>query len=74
MVIGVIYNYIDHEVLKSLLNTPQPSGGLARWGMALQELNLHFIISQVKLIRMQMLCCVMLCLTKMTVWQCPGQR
>ena len=32
--------YTDHEALKSLLNTPQPSGKLARWGMALQELNL----------------------------------
>lgn len=27
----------DHEALKSLLNTPQPSGKLARWGMALQD-------------------------------------
>ena len=32
--------YTDHEALKSLLNTPQPSGKLARWGMALQELDL----------------------------------
>ena len=30
----------DHEALKSLLNTPHPSGKLARWGMALQELDL----------------------------------
>ena len=30
----------DHEALKSLLNTPQPSGKLAQWGMALQELDL----------------------------------
>ena len=27
--------YTDHEALKLLLNTPQPSGRLARWGMAL---------------------------------------
>ena len=33
--------YTDHEALKSLLNTPQPSGKLARWGMALQELDLQ---------------------------------
>lgn len=33
--------YTDHEALKSLLNTPQPSGKLARWGMALQELDLR---------------------------------
>ena len=33
--------YTDHEALKSLLNTPHPSGKLAQWGMALQELNLH---------------------------------
>ena len=30
----------DHEALKSLLHTPHPSGKLARWGMALQELDL----------------------------------
>ena len=29
--------FTDHEALKSLLNTPQPSGKLARWRMALQE-------------------------------------
>ena len=33
--------YTDHEALKALLNTPHPSGKLARWGMALQELDLH---------------------------------
>ena len=33
--------FTDHEALKSLLNTPQPSGKLARWGMALQELDLQ---------------------------------
>jgi len=27
--------YKDHKVLKSLLNTPQSSGKLARWGMAI---------------------------------------
>ena len=32
--------FTDHEALKSLLNTPQPSGKFARLGMALQELNL----------------------------------
>ena len=32
--------FTDHEALKALLNTPQPSGKLARWGMALQELDL----------------------------------
>ena len=32
--------YTDHEALKSLLNTPHPSGKLARWGMAIQELDL----------------------------------
>lgn len=32
--------YTDHEALKSLLNTPHPSGKLARWGMVLQELDL----------------------------------
>ena len=29
--------YRDHAALTSLLNTPQPSGKLARWGMAIQE-------------------------------------
>ena len=33
--------YTDHEALKSLLNTPHPSGKLARWGLAIQELDLH---------------------------------
>lgn len=28
--------FTDHEALKALLNTPQPSGKLARWGLALQ--------------------------------------
>ena len=32
--------YTDHQALKSLLNTPQPSGKLARWGMALQEMDI----------------------------------
>ena len=32
--------FTDHEVLKSLLNTPHPSGKLARWGLALQEVDL----------------------------------
>ena len=35
--------YTDHEALKSLLNTPHPSGKLARWGMALQELDLTIL-------------------------------
>ena len=33
----------DHEALKALLNTPQPSGKLARWGMSLQELDVHIV-------------------------------
>ena len=33
--------FTDHEALKALLNTPHPSGKLARWGLALQELDLH---------------------------------
>ena len=32
--------YTDHEALKSLLNTLQPSRKLARWGLALQEVEL----------------------------------
>lgn len=32
--------YIDHSALKALLNTPHLSGKLARWGMAIQELDL----------------------------------
>ena len=31
----------DHEALKSLLNTPHPSGKLAHWGLAIQELDLQ---------------------------------
>jgi len=33
--------YADHEALKALLNTPHPSGKLARWGLAIQKLNLR---------------------------------
>ena len=33
--------FTDHSALKSLLNTPHPSGKLARWGLALQELGLQ---------------------------------
>ena len=33
--------YTDHEALKALINTPHPSGKLARWGLALQELDLE---------------------------------
>ena len=33
--------FTDHEALKTLLNTPHPSGKLARWGLAIQELDLH---------------------------------
>ena len=32
--------YTDHQALKSLLNMPQPSGKLARCGMALQEMDM----------------------------------
>jgi len=33
--------YTNHKALQALLNTPHPSGKLARWGMALQEMDLH---------------------------------
>ena len=33
--------YTDHEAHKALINTPHPSGKLARWGLALQELDLE---------------------------------
>ena len=32
--------HTDHEAQKSLLNSPHPSGKLARWGLAIQELDL----------------------------------
>ena len=31
---------MDHEALVSLMNNPHPLGKLARWGLALQELDL----------------------------------
>ena len=31
--------YTDHAALKSLLHTQNPSGRLARWGLAIQEIN-----------------------------------
>ena len=33
--------YTDHEALKALIHTPHPSGKLACWGLALQELDLQ---------------------------------
>ena len=33
--------YTDHKALRSLLNTLHPSGKLARWELALQELDLQ---------------------------------
>ena len=33
--------FTDHQALKALINTPHPSGKLARWGMTLQELDLE---------------------------------
>jgi hypothetical protein len=51
--LGVVWAYItsdtistcgvftDHEALKTLLNTPHPTGKLAHWGLSLQELDLH---------------------------------
>ena len=33
----------DHQPLRSLLNTPHPSGKLARWGLALQELDVRIV-------------------------------
>ena len=33
--------YTDYQALKSLMNTPHPSGKLARWGLTIQELDLH---------------------------------
>ena len=35
--------FTDHVALKALLNTSQPSGKLARWGMAIQELDLEIV-------------------------------
>ena len=35
--------YTDHQALKALLNTPHPSGRLARWGLAFQELELEIV-------------------------------
>ena len=31
----------NHEALKRLLNTPHPSGKIARWGLVLQKLDLR---------------------------------
>jgi len=35
--------YTDDEAVKSILNTPQPSGKLARWGMAIQEMDVSIL-------------------------------
>ena len=32
--------YTDHSALKVIFNTPHPSGKLARWSMAIEELDL----------------------------------
>ena len=46
--------FTDYEALQVLLNTPHPSGKLARWGMALQEMDLPLHYKPDKLIRMLM--------------------
>ena len=33
--------FTDHEAFKSLVNTPQPSSKLARWGLILREIELE---------------------------------
>ena len=51
----------DHETLQGLLNTPHPSGKLARWKLALQELDLkiHYLTRKI-----QQLCrCIITCPT-----------
>ena len=64
--------FTDHEALKSLLNTPQPSGKLARWGMALQELDLK-IERQANTMPMQMCSPDIHCSTPTVVpWQYSG--
>ena len=35
--------YTDHEPLIALLNTPHPSGKLARWGLILQDVDLVIV-------------------------------
>ena len=46
--------YTDHEALKALPNTPHPSGKLARWGLTLQELDVHIHIVQEQRTAMRM--------------------
>lgn len=40
--------HTDHEALKSLLNGPHPSGKLARWGLAIQELDLVNLVAPIR--------------------------
>ena len=35
--------FTDHETLKAIMNIPQPSGRLASWGLAIQELDLKIM-------------------------------
>ena len=59
--------YTDHEALKSLLNTPQPSGKLARWGMAIQSWTLRYSTALGRKMQMQMPCPDHLCLMRVQV-------
>ena len=47
VLVGVKYLYstiaTDHQPLKSLLNTPQPSEKVAQWGLVLQELDVTIV-------------------------------
>ena len=61
--------YTDHEGLKSLLNTLHPSGKLARWGLAIQELDLEIHSDQDNQIRL-----LMLCLAKQYLKLCQGPQ
>ena len=41
ILVSICQLYTDHKALRSLRNTPHSSGKLGKWGLTIQELDIH---------------------------------